>query len=61
MGLHDPFGHLQHKLWQKRKAGSQIDNSTPDHKKSRIDPTLVRAGGVQHTIGKLSMRATTFL
>jgi hypothetical protein len=45
----------------KRKAGSQIGNLTPDHKKSRIDPIPVCAGGVRHTIGKLSRRATSSL
>ncbi len=30
----------------KRKAVSQIDNLTPNHKKSAIDPTPMRAGGV---------------
>jgi hypothetical protein len=45
MGSHDMFGHLQHKLWQKEKLG--------------IDPTSMRADGVQYTIRKLSMRATT--
>jgi hypothetical protein len=32
-----------------------------DHKKLGIDRTLVCVGGVQHTIGKLLMRATTLL
>ncbi len=31
MGLHDPFGHLKHKLWPKEKAGNQIKNLTLDH------------------------------
>jgi hypothetical protein len=31
MGSHDPFEHLKHKLWQKKRAKSQIDNLTPDH------------------------------
>jgi len=31
MGLHDPFGHLNHKLWPKEKVGSQIANLTLDH------------------------------
>jgi hypothetical protein len=32
MGLHDPFGHLKHKLWQqKKKVGSQIGNLTLNH------------------------------
>jgi hypothetical protein len=42
-----------------RRAGSQTGNLTPDHKKSGIDPILVRLGEVQHTIGKLSRRITT--
>jgi len=61
IGLHDLFGHLQHKLWKKRKDGGQIDNLTPDHKKLRIDLTFMRANGVQYTVGKLSMRTTTLL
>jgi hypothetical protein len=44
-----------------RKAGNQIDNLTPDHQKSGIDPTLMRAGGVQYSVGKLSTRATSLL
>jgi hypothetical protein len=40
MGSHDPFGPLQHKLWQKGKAGSQIGSLTFDHKKLGINPTL---------------------
>ncbi len=45
----------------KRKTGSQINNLTPNHKMSGIDVTSVRAGGVQHTVGKLSTKATTLL
>jgi hypothetical protein len=45
----------------KRKAGSQIGNLTPDHEMSRIDPISLHASDVQHTIGKLSMKATTLL
>jgi hypothetical protein len=44
----------------KKKAESQIGNLTSNHEKSRIDQTFVRAGGVQHTVGKLSTRTTTF-
>jgi hypothetical protein len=47
MTLHGPFGHLHHKLWQKEGSG--------------IDPALVRVGGMQHTIEKLSRRATSLL
>jgi hypothetical protein len=45
----------------KRKVRRQIDNLTPDHKKSRIDPIYVRENGVQYTVGKLLTRATTLL
>jgi hypothetical protein len=45
----------------KRKVGSQTGNLTPDHKKSGINPTLMRARGMRHTVGKLSTRATTLL
>jgi hypothetical protein len=24
MGLHEPFGHMQHKLWQKEKSGIKL-------------------------------------
>jgi hypothetical protein len=61
MGLHDPFEHLQHKLWQKERPGVKIDNLTPDHKKLGIDSTFVRVGGMQHVVGKLLTRATTLL
>jgi hypothetical protein len=61
MGSHDPFGHLQHKLWKKERLGVKIGNLTPDHKKSGIDPASVCAGGVRHVVGKLLMRAATLL
>jgi len=44
-----------------RRARSQIGNLTPDHKKPGIDPILVCAGEVRHTIGKLWKRATSLL
>jgi hypothetical protein len=43
----------------KRKAGSQIDNLTLDHKKSGIDLMSLRSGGMQHAVGKPLTRATT--
>jgi len=46
MGSHEPFGHLQHKLWQKERLGVKTGSLILDHKKSGIDPTSVRAGGV---------------
>jgi hypothetical protein len=45
----------------KRRVGSQTANLTLDHKKSGIDPIYLSAEGVRHTLGKLSMRATTLL
>jgi hypothetical protein len=44
-----------------RRARSQTGSLTPDHQKSGIDPILVCAGGVRHTVGKLSRRAISFL
>jgi hypothetical protein len=44
-----------------RRAGSQIANLIPDHKKLGIDPIYLVSGGVQHIVGKLSMRVTTLL
>jgi hypothetical protein len=44
MGSHDPFKHLQHKLWLQKKVGSQIGNLTPDHRKLGIDLTPLRVG-----------------
>jgi hypothetical protein len=29
MGLHDPFGHLQHKLWPKERPGIKLAISLP--------------------------------
>jgi hypothetical protein len=46
-GLHEPFGHQQHKLWQKETLG--------------IDLTPVRVGGVWHTVEMLLRRAKTLL
>jgi len=45
----------------KRRAKSQIASLTFDQKKSGIDPIYLAAEGVQHTIEKLSTRATTLL
>jgi len=45
----------------KRRAESQIANLTPDQKKSGIDPIYLSADDVQHTVGKLSTKATTLL
>jgi len=45
----------------KRRAGSQIGNLIPDHQKLGIDPTPMRVGEMQCTLGKLSRRATSLL
>jgi len=44
-----------------RRAGSQTDSLTPDHKKFGIDPIPVCVGEVPHTVGKLLRRATSLL
>jgi len=48
MSSHDPFGHLKHKLWPKERSGVKLPISLP-------------AGGVRHTVGKISTRATNLL
>jgi hypothetical protein len=60
-GLLWPIWTSKTQVMVKRRAGSQIANLTPDHKKLGIDPIYLRAGGVPHTVEKLSMRATTLL
>ncbi len=60
-GLTWPVWTSATQVMAKRKVGSQIGNLIPDHKKSRIDPTFVRANGVRYTVEKLSMRATTLI
>jgi hypothetical protein len=44
-----------------KKVGSQTSNLTPNHQKSGIDLTLVCAGQVKYTVGKLLRRATSLL
>jgi len=45
----------------KRRAKSQTANLTPDQKKSGIDLIYLSVDNMQHTVGKLSTRATTLL
>jgi hypothetical protein len=61
MGLLNPFGHLQHKSWQKERSGNgnQTCSLTSDHKKLGIDPIFVRVSGVRYAIEKFSMRVAT--
>jgi hypothetical protein len=47
MGLHDPFGHLKHKLWPKERLG--------------IAPISLCVGNVQNTVEKPLTRATMLL
>jgi hypothetical protein len=61
MSSHDPFGHLQHKLWQKKRLGIKLPVWLPTTKSREIDLTSVRADGVWYTVGKVLMRATTLL
>jgi len=49
------------RIMVERRAGSQIGNLTPNHKKSGIDPIPACANGVQCTVGKLLKRATSLL
>jgi hypothetical protein len=53
MGSHDPFGHLKRKLWLKKEPGVKLP--------LKVGNRPVWVGGVWHTIGKLSTKATTFL
>jgi len=59
MAFHEPFGHLQHKLWSKGGPGVKRAVWFPTTKKSGIDPIPVCAGGVRHTVGKLLRKATS--
>ncbi len=52
---------LKTQVMAKRKAKSQIGNLTPNHSKSGIDLIPMHVDDVQHTVGKLSTRATTLL
>jgi hypothetical protein len=74
--LHWGFLYIIGKLWKCRCLKSarithlDICNTSYDkkkgretlnHEKSRIDPTFVRVGGVQHIVGNFLMKATTLL
>jgi len=43
----------------KIRVSNQIGNLTPDHEKLGIASIFLCAGGVQHTVGKLLMKAKT--
>jgi hypothetical protein len=61
MGSHDSFKHLKYKLWSKERLGIKLTIWLPTSKKSGINPTSLRAGGMPHTFGKLSKSSTIFL
>jgi hypothetical protein len=49
LGSHDPFGHLQHKLWP--KEGSRVKLALwLSTTKSQIDPIPLHTSDMQHTI-----------
>jgi len=52
---------FESQVMAKRRVENQIVNLTIDQKKSGIDPIYLAIDDVQHTIGKLSTRATTLL
>ncbi len=56
-----PIWTLNTQVIIKRRVENQIDNLIPDHKKSKIDPTSMRADGVRYTVGKLSTKAINLL
>jgi len=45
----------------KRRVESQTASLTPNQKKSGINPIYLAAGGMQHTLRKISTRTTTLL
>jgi hypothetical protein len=57
------IAHLEYEtqVMAKRRVGSQTASLTPDHKKSGIDPIYLAIDNVPLIVGKLLMRATTFL
>jgi hypothetical protein len=61
MGSHCSLKHLKHNLWPKEGLGIKLSVWLPIRKKSGIHPIYLSANDVQHTIKKLSTRATTFL
>jgi hypothetical protein len=58
VSLHDPFGHLNHKLWPKEGSRVKFD-SWPLKIKNR--PISLRVGDVTHAIEKLLTRVTSLL
>jgi hypothetical protein len=51
--------NISNTSYGQKKVGNQIGNLIPDHLKLKIDLIPSCVGGMQHTIGKLSMRTTT--
>ncbi len=60
-GLVWPIWTSPTQVMAKRKVGSQIGSLSPDHKKSGINLIPLRAGGMQHAVGKILTRAITLV
>jgi hypothetical protein len=52
---------IKTQVMAKRRAESQTTSLTPNQKKSGIDLIYLVTYDVQHTVGKLSIKATTLL
>jgi hypothetical protein len=61
MASHEPFGHLQPKLWAKEGPGVKLAVWLPTTKKSGIDLFPTSAAKVRHGVEKLSTRATSLV
>jgi hypothetical protein len=49
MGLHDPFGHLQHNLWQKERSGVTLAVLLPTTKsRESTRPRACRWSATHH-------------
>jgi len=60
MGLHDPFGHLQHKLWQKQRPRVKLVvqlSTTKSRKSTRLPCMQMECDTPLESL----MRATTLL
>jgi len=61
MASHEPFRHLEHKLWSKEGSVVKLAVRLPTIKKLGIDPTPVCASGVRYIVENLLRRATSLL
>jgi hypothetical protein len=61
MSLHDPFGHLKHKLWPKEGLRVKLTIRLPTTKSQESPWFILRASVVRHIFGNILMRAINFL